>query len=202
MPTLGQHFLALRGRIQHRGWRAITASLIPNLYRLESVSRWRLDLASFDGAAVPPGIVVRQDHAALDSLRRQSPEQLPEDFFVDRVCGVSRFYLGLRQGQVGHISWVFSPADPTPDIDLGPREVEIRYVHTLREHRRCGLSRAVLAAMLSDLKAEGLGAVYAHILRGNDPSERLFASLGFVRVAFVTHRRILGFRLRRIQALS
>ena len=199
MPRFGQCVLALRCRFQHRGWGAVAASLSRNLYGLEHISRWKLDLVAFGGQKDSSAVVAREDKAGLESLRTHSSRDLPEAFLVDRICGATRFYMGLRDGQVGHISWVFSGADPTPDISLRPGEVEIRYVHTMPKHRRSGLARAVQATALFELKNEGIGAAYAHILRGNHPSEQLFGSLGFIRVAAVTHRRILGFRFRHIE---
>jgi GNAT superfamily N-acetyltransferase len=199
MPTLGRQLLALRRRIKYQDRRAVWESFRRNLYSVDHINRWKLVLSAFGGRRDPTTVVGREDRAGLEFLRAHSGQDLPEAFFVDQIYGVSRFYLGMHNGQVGHISWVFSGADPTPDIALRPGEVEIRYVYTLPEYRRSGLSRAVVGTTLSDLKQDGIGTVYAHIVPGNHASERLFTGLGFERVASVTHWRFFGFRCRRSQ---
>ena len=49
-------------------------------------------------------------------------------------------------------------------------------------HKRRGTGRAIVAASLASLRTAGVTEVGATITDGNEPSERLFAGLGFRRI--------------------
>lgn len=55
-------------------------------------------------------------------------------------------------------------------------------VATASAHKGTGLARAVVDDSLARLSADGIDDVGAVITDGNVPSERLFTSLGFIRV--------------------
>jgi RimJ/RimL family protein N-acetyltransferase len=64
------------------------------------------------------------------------------------------------------------------------RQPIIAYLLTLPTWKRRGLARLALMSALQALKEQGYTQVRAVITRGNVPSEQLFTSLGFTRVAY------------------
>ncbi len=58
----------------------------------------------------------------------------------------------------------------------------ISIVMTAPDHKRSGLGRAVVAASLESLRAVYHSTATLYITEGNEPSERLFASLGALEV--------------------
>jgi predicted N-acetyltransferase YhbS len=57
----------------------------------------------------------------------------------------------------------------------------VSIVMTAPEHKGSGLGRAVVGASLESLRTEHHSTATLYITEGNEPSERLFASLGAVR---------------------
>jgi ribosomal protein S18 acetylase RimI-like enzyme len=143
----------------------------------------------------PPALEVRQGALLeLISFRETMAKPLPQDdFYADRIYGLSRFWLGLWENQVAHISWV-SPHACTVKIQLEPGAVEVRNVCTLETYRARQICTYVLAAIMSDLKRDGLHTAYAHVAEGNTPSLRAFARLGFRPVGTVSESRVVGLK--------
>jgi len=91
-----------------------------------------------------------------------------------------------RRRAIAHASFVAVGADDRPiaaSLVATGSMVMIAYVITHPDWKGRGLGTAVVAASLEALPGT---AVFAGVTDGNTPSERLLASLGFVRTGPVT----------------
>jgi GNAT superfamily N-acetyltransferase len=157
--------------------------------------RYRVDLGRWSPRHPLPAslTVTRGVIAELEAFRSGAhAAPLASEFFCDRVDGARWFYLGRWEGAVAHILWVYEPADRTPLMRLGPGEVEIRRVYTLREHRGRRIFTAALGAVLADLRRLGVRTVYAHVEVDNRASARAFLDNGFALDGDVELRKLLG----------
>lgn len=157
--------------------------------------QWRLDLADWKPRiGNPPKLAVRRGSLEEISCFRNAwtGPPLPFEFSADRIYGVQWFYLGIWEGQIAHITWVFTQADRGANIKLGPGEVEIRLAHTLRMYRGHGILTSVLNAIVADLKREGVRTAFGHVREGNMPALRVFTRVGFRPIRMVTFRWLLG----------
>ncbi len=119
---------------------------------------------------------------------------MPEDFLADQIFGLSRFYLGLWEGEIAHILWVARSGEAcsVSNLRLEPEDVEFRNVHTLERFRRRKIFGHVLRAALHDLKAEGVKNGFAHVDEHNVASLNGFQEAGFVPMERVVIRRVFG----------
>src|SRR5262249_2126761 len=137
--------------------------------RLSSKTRWvrlAIDLDAWQPRSIPPSVEIRRGIEELERLRERR-EGLPSEFYLDRLRGGCRPYLGFWDGQIGHISWLFTPEQGSRLIDLGAGEVELDGAFTLPEARGRGLLTAVECAILMDAKDEGYARAYTHVAIDN-----------------------------------
>ena len=74
-----------------------------------------------------------------------------------------------------------------------PRGVALLYhIYVLREHRKNNVAKYLLAKLLAELKRGGYRTMCCQIATWNEPSMRLFGSLGFERIAHVRFARLFG----------
>ena len=134
--------------------------------------RFEIDLQTWQPPWTPPASVeVRRGLDELERLRRGEP-RLPTEFYLDRLRGARRPYLGFHDGRIGHISWLFTPGDRPRLITLGPDEVELDGAFTLPEARGHRLLTAVECAILLDARSEGYTRAYTHVAVDNVASLR------------------------------
>ena len=160
-----------------------------------SLVRWRLDLAHWSPSGpLPDALDVRR--GTIDELsqfrRTWRGEPLTAEFLTDRIDGTKWFYLGRWDGAVAHILWIYEPGTRTPLLTLGPGEVEIRRVYTMRAHRGRRIFTHALNVVLADLRDAGVEVAWAHVRVDNDASARAFAAAGFVPVGTVRYTKLLG----------
>lgn len=62
---------------------------------------------------------------------------------------------------------------------LAADEAEILTVAAAPAHRRCGIGRALVRAMLRDVSSRGAKHVYLECRASNEAAQRLYVSLGF-----------------------
>ena len=179
------------------GLPGLVAAVAAKVYWQGRYVRLRVDLAAWEDRPEPPGpLTVRE--GTLEALRRfrDTTPDLPVQFYEDRLHGARMFYLGLWDGAIAHISWVFESGDRTPQIALVPGEVELNGAYTRKPFRGRGLLPAVERGIIRDLKARGYRTVYTHVAVDNAPSLRGVAKAGFRPVGVLTWRWILGLSWR------
>jgi hypothetical protein len=139
-----------------------------------------------------PGVEARE--GTLEELRRfrDSRPRLPIQFYADETHGARRFYLGLVDGQVGHISWVYCEGDEIRQMTLGPGDIMLEGAYTFADFRGRGLLSAVERAALNDAKVEGKRNAYTHVSTDNRASLRGVWKTGFRPAGLLTWRWILG----------
>src|SRR5215470_2396845 len=107
-------------------------SLGPRTASRKEFVRFEIDLSTWEPRHVPAGVEVRRGLDELERVRRNRSD-LPTEFYLDRVRAARRPYLGFFDGQIGHISWLFTPSDRPRLIALGDGEVELDGAFTLPE---------------------------------------------------------------------
>jgi ribosomal protein S18 acetylase RimI-like enzyme len=178
-----------------RGLSGLYHSLKYNIYRKERTIRYEVDLNEWlplNGA--PASLQVRRD--ALQELvqfrETWTGELLPEDFYADKVCGLSRVWLGVWESNVAHINWVTSE-NPTTHIALEPGVVELRNGYTLEAYRGRRIGTHVINVILHDLKAESVSTVVSHVSEENLSSRKMVEKVGFRPVETIASFRLFGF---------
>ncbi len=174
------------------GPRGVVDAVKPRIASRKQFVRFEIDLRTWTPPPAPAASVeVRHGLDELERVRGQRPD-LPIEFHLGRVRGARRPYLGFHDGQVGHISWLFTPGDHPRLIVLGSSEVELDGAFTLPEARGQGLLTAVERAILLDARREGYTKAYTHVAVDNTASLRGVRKTGFVPAGIVTLRWTLG----------
>jgi GNAT superfamily N-acetyltransferase len=165
--------------------------------------QFRIDLDAWEPGPPPiPSLDIRTGLPELIRFRAHAGSALPVQFFQDEMHGASRPYLGLWQGEVGHISWLFSAGGRGRRLHLvrlGPGDVELDGAFTFRAFRGKGLLSAVEREMLRDAKREGARVAYTHVEADNIASIKGVLKTGFAPYGIVTFSRALGFNWPRWQ---
>lgn len=68
----------------------------------------------------------------------------------------------------------------------------LHHIYVLREYRKHNIAKLLMCALLEELKAAGYARMCCQIAVWNEPSMRLFASVGFQRVAHVRFFKFFG----------
>src|SRR5262245_42748113 len=159
--------------------------------------RFRIDLEQWDPGPPPsPPLGVRKGLPELLHFRERAGRALPVQFFQDEMHGAACPYLGLWEGEVGHISWLFTEGGHGRRvhlIDLGPDEVELDGAFTFRDFRGKGLLSVVEREMLRDARSTGARFGYTHVEDDNIASIKGVLKTGFEAHGLVTFVRLLGF---------
>jgi GNAT superfamily N-acetyltransferase len=176
--------VGLAGAIRSRTWQS------------KRFVQFRLDLAAWEPGPPPtPPLEVRNGLLELIRFRERADGALPVQFFQDEMHGARRPYLGLWQGEVGHISWLFT-ADGRGRrlrlVRLGPDEVELDGAYTFRTFRGRGLLSVVEREILRDAKREGARIAYTHVEEDNIASIKGVIKTGFAPYGIVTFNRLVG----------
>jgi GNAT superfamily N-acetyltransferase len=187
------------GRVS--GLRGVLDLARSKLYWHGRFVRFHVDLEAWQirGGQLAGGIEVRRGRLAELACHRRRTPGLPRQFYVDQTHGVHRFYVGLVSGRVGHISWVFTPPDRPPQMQLGPGDIMLDGAYTLPEFRGRGLLSAVERAILDDAKREGQHHAYTHVADDNVASLRGVMKTGFRPVGVLDWRWVLGAALVRYE---
>jgi GNAT superfamily N-acetyltransferase len=152
--------------------------------------QFRIDLDTWEPGAPPaPPLEVRRGLPELIRFREHQASTLPVQFFQDEMHGASRPYLGLLQGEVGHISWLFTAGGRGRRlhlVPLGASDVELDGAFTFRAFRGKGLLSAVEREMLRDAKREGARFAYTHVEADNVASIK-----GVLKTGFTPHRIVM-----------
>jgi RimJ/RimL family protein N-acetyltransferase len=179
-----------------RGARGLARAVLGRVWWHARYVRFRVDLAGWETRPPEPGIEARE--GSWDELIRfRTGRDVPAEFHDDRLRGPRRFYLGLVDGEIGHITWVFTHRDGLFHIDLAPGEIALDGLYTFARFRGRGLMPAVERAALDDARREGVRAAYTHVRVDNVASLRGTLKTGFTPIGVVTIRRTLGIRRRR-----
>jgi GNAT superfamily N-acetyltransferase len=198
---------SLLGSIAHV-WNTSGGEGLARALRSRAWQRWRLvqfriDLEAWDPGPVPTApYEIRKGLAELTRFREHAGSSLPVQFFQDVMRGASRPYLGLWEGEVGHISWLFASPDRGRRlrlVRLGPRDVELDGAFTFRSFRGRGLMSVVEREMLRDAKRDGARVAYTHVEEDNLASIKGVLKAGFVPYRIVTFSRVLGLSRTRTQ---
>lgn len=185
-------------QVRRNGLPGLIELVQANLSRVDVCLRLQLDLTRWKPPGqfpCPEGFQLRFLAAGqFDEARGSVSDGLPQDFFEDRIHGLTQAFGGYVNGRLVHILWLSVHGEPStvPGLVLGSREVEMRNVTTLKAFRGRGiLNYSVMKAAL-DLRQKGIETVYVHIEEDNTPSLRGFRNAGFQTTHHVVLRRILG----------
>lgn len=158
--------------------------------------QFRLDLDAWDPGPPPAApLEVRRGLPELIRFRERAADTLPVQFFQDEMHGASRPYLGLWDGDVGHISWLFTAGGFGRRlclVRLGSDDVELDGAFTFRACRGKGLLSVVEREMLRDAKREGARVAYTHVEEDNIASIKGVIKTGFSAYGIVTFNRLVG----------
>lgn len=186
-------------QVRRNGLAGLLELIKANLSRLDACLRLQLDLTRWrppEQFPCPEGFelrhLARQD---FESARKTASIDLPQDFFEDRIHGLTQAFGGFVKGELVHIAWmsVHGERSTVPGFVLGPQEVEMRNVMTVKAARGRGILNYSVLKSAMELKQRGIRNVYVHIEDDNVPSLRGFRNAGFVTTHHVTIRRVLGF---------
>lgn len=165
--------------------------------------QFRIDLEAWDPGPEPsPPFEIRKGLPELIRYREGAGSALPVQFFQDEMHGASSPYLGLWQGEVGHISWLFRSPERGRRlrlVSLGPRDVELDGAFTFRDFRGKGLLSLVEREMLRDAKRDGARVAYTHVEEDNVASIKGVLKTGFAPYRIVTFSRWVGLSWTRVQ---
>jgi len=116
------------------------------------------------------------------------------DEVAARLGSGRRCFLVRAGGAIAAYGWVTAGGEWIGELDrrveLAQDEAYIWDCATLPAHRRRGLYKAVLAAMLLTLSLEGYRRAWIGAALSNRPSVRAFSALGFRPVVMVDYRRL------------
>jgi hypothetical protein len=194
-----------------RVWRAsgavgVVKAVASRAWQRRRFVQFRIDLERWDPGPPPsPPLEVRSGLAELIAFRRRAADPLPVQFFQDDMHGAVRPYLGLWNGEVGHISWLFSDGGRGRRlrlVDLGPHEVELDGAFTFRAFRGKSLLSVVEREMLRDARRAGARVAYTHVEADNVASIKGVLKTGFAAHGLVTYVRFLGLERRRWEPLA
>ena len=200
MKLLGPAFVAIKETWRLRGRRGVLEALGDKIYWEGRYVRLRVDLATWVDQPEPPGpLEVRRGSLAELARYREARPWLPVQFYEDRLHGARQFYAGYWNGELAHVSWVFTHEDRTPQVALAPGEAELNGAYTVKEFRGKGLLPAVERAILRDLRCRGFATAYTHVSVDNVSSLRGVAKAGFRPVGVLTWRWVFGLSIRRFE---
>lgn len=178
------------------GVRGLVTALCSRAWQRLRFVQFRIDLETWDPGPLPATpLEVRKGLDELAVFREHAGPALPVQFFQDEMHGAARPYLGLWQGEVGHISWLFTTGGHGRRlhlVPLGPGEVELDGAFTFRAFRGKGLLSVVEREILRDAKREGARVAYTHVEADNIASIKGVLKTGFTPHGIVTFRRLLG----------
>jgi hypothetical protein len=192
-PTVFQGMRALSTAGRLYGAQGLYAVLRTKLYWRAQFVRFKVDLAQWPERSRPrEGVEARE--GTFDELNRfrESHPQAPIQFYADRTHGGHRFYLGLCDGRIGHISWVYDESDRVRQMRLQAGEIMLEGAFTFSDFRGRGLLAAVECAALDDARREGKRAAYTHVSVDNRASLRGVWKTGFRPVGLLTWRWVCG----------
>lgn len=203
MTRVRESLSALRAVAGSEGWVGIWERGRTRLYSRGRFGRWEIDLTAWTPAPPPPGPVEvrRVSLEELARLRDDVREPLPAEFYADAFHGARHCYVAFCEGQVAHVSWLFTTEDLTRQVRLRPGEVELNFAYTVRAFRGRGLLTAVETAALRDAQRSGMKRAYTHVAVDNTASVRGVSKTGFTLTGVVTLTWILGLCLRRFTPL-
>lgn len=188
--VVGSMPVVLRTMWQVAGPRGFAAAVRLRMRSTIEFVRLGVDLQAWEPIVPAPSVEVRSGLEELERLRRT--RRLPPQFYLDRLRGARRPYLGFVDGEIGHISWLFTPGAGRRLLPLQPDEVELDGAFTLPQARGRALLTAVESAMLVDARSEGYLRAFTHVAVDNIASLRGVRKTGFTPVGVVTLRWILG----------
>lgn len=120
---------------------------------------------------------VRNDRKRLDEFRQS--RDLPKEFHCDQTHNDRDFILGLWQGEVAYIHWIFHENVRTRFLNLGDGCAEVGYMMTLPEFRDKKICSRALAHTVRTLSAEGIQRIFCVVHDKNIASIKVVERAGF-----------------------
>ncbi len=112
--------------------------------------------------------------AVLDALDVNQRAQRWRDIFANRE---PRTAVLVAEDAAGRVVG-FTSGGPGRDADLDPAyDGELYAIYVLQDHQRGGLGRALMAALVERLRAEGFCAMFLWVLDGNQ-ARRFYEAMG------------------------
>ena len=203
MSRVRERLSALRAVASSEGWAGIRTRGRTRLFSRGRFGRWEIDLTRWSPPPPPPGPIEirRVSLEELARLRQVAGVARRPEFYADVLHGARCCYVAFCEGQVAHISWLFTSEDLTRQVRLQPGEVELNFAYTVSAFRGRGLLSAVETAMLRDAQRTGMKRAYTHVAVDNTASARGVRKTGFTLTGVVTLTWVLGLCLRRFTPL-
>lgn len=192
-------------QVRRNGLSGLIELIQLNLSRVDACVRLQLDLTRWrppEQFPCPEGFELRYlGLHEFDSARGSASVSLPQDFFEDRIHGLTQAFGGFVKGQLVHILWlsVHGERSTVPGFILGSKEVEMRNVTTLKAFRGRGILNYAVTKAALDLRQRGVERIFVHVEEDNIPSLRGFRNAGFQTTHRVIIRRVLGFDRVRVE---
>jgi len=121
--------------------------------------------------------VLKPSLEELNKLR--AGENLPREFFYDRIHGVRRCYLALCRDEIAYIHWVYLKGDYNRFLKLSDHVAELNYNTALPKFRGRRLQTKMLGHILRDLQKEGFKMVVGVVNKNNPASLKGAKRAGF-----------------------
>lgn len=142
------------------------------------------------------GFIKKGELFELDNLRKTT-KTLPWEFSCDLYDSVKDFFIFKKNGEIGHISWIYYKGVPNRLIKLSENEAEIKYSLTLEPYRGMGLYPMTLVESQKYLKGKGFKRVFICVDKDNIPSIRGIEKAGFNIIGKIKLIKLLGFQLNK-----
>lgn len=192
---------AFRGTWRLGGFRGLVEAFWCRLYRRQRFIRFGVELREWRIVDHPSDGLEAREGTPEELVRaRAQTNELTIAFYADIARGARRFYVGLIDGEIRHISWVFAHGDPTLQMALAPDEIMLDSVYTVPAFRGRGLLPVVQRAILDDAKRQGYRYAYTHVEVDNVASIRGVRKTGFRPIGELHRLWVLGIPISRYVA--
>ena len=159
-----------------------------------------------------PRIMRRNDHHDLAKYRQAESWQSDRHEFLERAKNRleagQHVYTFAPEDQLLHYGWLMQspPEFAYPEVQrlrpLGPHETGVLYdFYTLPDARGRGLYQSGVREMLCDLSEDSqIKEAYVSVGPENHASRHVIEKAGFDYCGSIVHRRVFGFRTRRLES--
>lgn len=118
---------------------------------------------------------------------RQGRQDLPTEFYQDRIDRVSLCAVACAGEELAGLIWIYRPGDYSRMFRLQAGEAELNHGYLQPEHRHRRLFARLLAFACAELRQQGYVTARAVVHASNKPSLRAFTRAGFAAVGSVRH---------------
>lgn len=125
---------------------------------------------------------------------RNAERKLETEFYADVRGASNTCFVAVHDDRLAGIAWILDCNHSSRFIALADGEVEISYLLVRSDFRGRSIARTLIHQACGWARNQGIRRVYAVIRRGNFSSEKVFARVGFKKVAELHRPGVIGFR--------